>query len=69
MNQIESLIFLPLLLNAAALTSSQLDLGSHLRPIMLLAIDLVLATTLVAAAHFVIGLRVRCPSSSVPSSR
>ena len=69
MNQIESLIFLPLLLNAAALTSSQLDLGSHLRPIRLLAIDLVLATTLaVAAAHFVIGLRVRCPSS-VPSSR
>jgi len=52
------IIFLPPLLNAAAFTSSPLDLRVHLRPIVLLAIGLVLLTTLVVAAvvHFVVGL-------------
>src|SRR5918999_5403585 len=51
-------IFLPPLLNAAAFSSSPLDLRAHLRPIMLLAIGLVLATTcaVAALAHFLIGL-------------
>src|SRR5215204_7289269 len=52
------IIFLPPLLNAAAFTSSPLDLRAHLRPIVLLAIGLVLLTTLAVAAvvHFVVGL-------------
>ena len=52
------IIFLPPLLNAAAFTSSPLDLRLHLRPIVLLAIGLVLLTTLAVAAvvHFVVGL-------------
>jgi Na+/H+ antiporter len=52
------IIFLPPLLNAAAFTSSPLDLRVHLRPIVLLAIGLVLLTTLAVAAvvHFVVGL-------------
>ena len=52
------IIFLPPLLNAAAFTSSPLDLRVHLRPIVLLAIGLVLLTTLAVAAvvHFVGGL-------------
>src|SRR5215217_6168632 len=51
-------IFLPPLLNAAAFASSPLDLRAHLRPILLLAIGLVLATTFAVAAiaHLVIGL-------------
>src|SRR3712207_5786114 len=52
------LIFLPPLLNAAAVSSSPLDLRAHLRPIVLLAVGLVLATTCAVAlvAHAVIGL-------------
>jgi Na+/H+ antiporter len=52
------IIFLPPLLNAAAFSSSPLDLRAHLRPIMLLAIGLVLLTTVAVAAvaHFVVGL-------------
>ncbi|MDQ5827729.1 MAG: cation:proton antiporter, partial [Chloroflexota bacterium] len=52
------LIFLPPLLNAAAVSSSPLDLRTHLRPIVLLAVGLVLATTFAVAlvAHAVIGL-------------
>ena len=52
------IIFLPPLLNAAAFTSSPLDLRVHLRPIVLLAIGLVLLTALAVAAvvHFVVGL-------------
>jgi len=52
------IIFLPPLLNAAAFTSSPLDLRVHLRPIVLLAIGLVLLTTLAVAAvvHFVVEL-------------
>ena len=51
-------IFLPPLLNAAAFFSSPLDLRAHLRPIALLAIGLVLLTTVAVAAvaHFVVGL-------------
>src|SRR5919106_467290 len=51
-------IFLPPLLNAAAFFSSPLDLRAHLRPIVLLAIGLVLLTTLAVAAvaHYVVGL-------------
>jgi Na+/H+ antiporter len=51
-------IFLPPLLNAAAFFSSPLDLRAHLRPIILLAIGLVLLTTVAVAAvaHFVVGL-------------
>src|SRR3712207_2653016 len=52
------LIFLPPLLNSAAFSSSPLDLRAHLRPIVLLAVGLVLATTCAAAvvAHALIGL-------------
>src|ERR671910_2753973 len=52
------LIFLPPLLNSAAFSSSPLDLRAHLRPIALLAVGLVLLTTLAVAAvaHFVVGL-------------
>ena len=52
------IIFLPPLLNAAAFTSSPPDLRVHLRPIVLLAIGLVLLTTIAVAAvvHFVVGL-------------
>jgi Na+/H+ antiporter len=52
------LIFLPPLLNSAAFSSSPLDLRAHLRPIVLLAVGLVLATTCAVAvvAHAVIGL-------------
>src|SRR3712207_1173253 len=51
-------IFLPPLLNAAAFGASPLDLRAHLRPIALLAVGLVLATTgaVAAVAHFVVGL-------------
>ncbi|MFL6008980.1 MAG: cation:proton antiporter, partial [Rubrobacteraceae bacterium] len=51
-------VFLPPLLNAAAFSASPLDLRAHLRPIMLLAIGLVLLTTLAVATivHFVVGL-------------
>src|SRR5215210_1520612 len=49
------IVFLPPLLNAAAFFSSPLDLRAHLRPIVLLAIGLVLLTT-VAVAAFVFGL-------------
>src|SRR5918996_612647 len=57
MGQIESLILLPPLLNAAAFSSSPLDLRAHLRAITLLAVGLVFATTfaVAAVAHFVIG--------------
>jgi NhaP-type Na+/H+ or K+/H+ antiporter len=52
------IIFLPPLLSAAAFFSSPLELRSHLRPILLLAIGLVLCTTTAIAlvAHFLIGL-------------
>ena len=51
-------VFLPPLLNSAAFSSSPLDLRAHLRPIVLLAIGLVLVTTFAVAfvAHAVIGL-------------
>jgi Na+/H+ antiporter len=52
------LIFLPPLLSAAAFFSSPLELRAHLRPILLLAIGLVLLTTAAIAlvAHALIGL-------------
>src|SRR5919106_4040415 len=52
------IVFLPPLLNAAAFSTSPLDLRAHLRPIILLAIGLVLLTALAVAAvaHFVFGL-------------
>src|SRR5829696_10292650 len=52
------LVFLPPLLNSAAFSSSPLDLRAHLRPIALLAVGLVLLTTLAVAAvaHYVVGL-------------
>lgn len=52
------LVFLPPLLNSAAFFSSPRDLRAHLRPIVLLAVGLVVATTLAVAvvAHLVIGL-------------
>ena len=52
------LVFLPPLLNSAAFFSSPPDLRRHLRPILLLAIGLVLFTTAVIAliAHTLIGL-------------
>ena len=52
------LIFLPPLLNAAAYSSSPLDLRAHLRPILLLAVGLVLLTmvAVVAVAHFAASL-------------
>jgi Na+/H+ antiporter len=52
------LVFLPPLLNSAAFSSSPLDLRAHLRPIVLLAVGLVLVTTFAVAvlAHALIGL-------------
>src|SRR5829696_2037252 len=52
------LVFLPPLLNSAAFSSSPLDLRAHLRPIMLLAVGLVLATmgAVAVIAHLLIGL-------------
>jgi CPA1 family monovalent cation:H+ antiporter len=52
------IVFLPPLLNAAAFSTSPLDLRAHLRPITLLAFGLVLLTTVAVAAvaHFVVGL-------------
>ena len=52
------IVFLPPLLNAAAFSSSPLDLRAHLRPILLLAVGLVFATMFAVAAvtHFVVGL-------------
>src|SRR5918992_3097397 len=52
------LVFLPPLLNSAAFASSPLDLRAHFRPIALLAVGLVLATTCAVAvvAHALIGL-------------
>src|SRR5918994_4178395 len=51
-------VFLPPLLNAAAFSSSPLDLRAHLRAITLLAVGLVFVTTftVAAVAHFVVGL-------------
>jgi Na+/H+ antiporter len=50
--------FLPPLLNSAAFFSSPLDLRAQLRPIVLLAVGLVLATmgAVAVIAHFLIGL-------------
>src|ERR671910_1969416 len=50
--------FLPPLLNSAAFSSSPLDLRAQLRPIVLLAVGLVLATmgAVAVIAHFLIGL-------------
>jgi Na+/H+ antiporter len=52
------IIFLPPLLSAAAFFSSPLELRAHLRPILLLAIGLVLCTmaAIAVVAHFLIGL-------------
>jgi Na+/H+ antiporter len=52
------LIFLPPLLNFAAFFSSPLDLRAHLRPILLLAVGLVLVTTAVVAlvAHLLVDV-------------
>jgi NhaP-type Na+/H+ or K+/H+ antiporter len=52
------IVFLPPLLNAAAFSTSPLDLRAHLRPITLLAFGLVLLTTVAVAAvaHFIVGL-------------
>ena len=52
------LVFLPPLLNSAAFFSSPRDLRRHLRPIILLAVGLVLFTTVAIAliAHALIGL-------------
>lgn len=52
------LIFLPPLLYAAAFFSSLRDLRANVRPIALLSVGLVVATTLsvAAAAHFLAGL-------------
>src|SRR5919112_2773892 len=52
------IVFLPPLLNAAAFSTSPLDLRAHLRPITLLAFGLVLLTTVAVAGvvHFVVGL-------------
>ncbi len=51
-------VFLPPLLNSAAFSSSPLDLRAHLRAISLLAIGLVLLTTVAVAAvgHYLLGL-------------
>jgi Na+/H+ antiporter len=51
------LVFLPPLLHASAYSSSPLDLRAQLRPILLLALGLVLVTAAAIAcvAHFVIG--------------
>jgi monovalent cation/hydrogen antiporter len=50
--------FLPPLLNSAAFSSSPLDLRAQLRPIVMLAVGLVLATmgAVAVIAHFLIGL-------------
>lgn len=52
------LVFLPPLLHASAYSSSPLDLRAQLRPILLLAIGLVLitATAIALVGHFVVGL-------------
>lgn len=52
------LVFLPPLLHASAYSSSPLDLRAQLRPILLLALGLVLvtATAIAFVAHFVVGL-------------
>jgi Na+/H+ antiporter len=52
------LVFLPPLLNAAAFMSSPLDLRAHLRPIVLLAVGLVLLTmgAVALVVHTVVGL-------------
>ncbi len=52
------LVFLPPLLNSAAFFSSPLDLRNHIRAISLLAVGLVLATTVAVAAvaHYAVGL-------------
>ena len=52
------LVFLPPLLSSAAFSSSPLDLRNHLRAISLLAVGLVLATTVAVAAvaHYAVGL-------------
>ncbi|HVD43799.1 MAG TPA: Na+/H+ antiporter [Rubrobacter sp.] len=52
------LVFLPPLLNSAAFSSSPLDLRAQLRPIVLLAVGLVLATmgAVAVIAHALIGL-------------
>jgi NhaP-type Na+/H+ or K+/H+ antiporter len=52
------LVFLPPLLNAAAFLSSPLDLRAHLRPIVLLAVGLVLLTmgAVALVVHTVVGL-------------
>src|SRR5919107_5243702 len=52
------LVFLPPLLNSAAFSSSPLDLRAHLRPIVMLAVGLVLATmgAVAVIAHALIGL-------------
>lgn len=52
------LVFLPPLLHASAYSSSPLDLRAQLRPILFLALGLVLATAAAVAcvAHYVIGL-------------
>ena len=52
------LVFLPPLLHASAYSSSPLDLRVHLRPILLLAIGLVLLTAgaVAVVAHYVVGL-------------
>jgi Na+/H+ antiporter len=51
-------VFLPPLLNAAAFSSSPLDLRAQLRPIVMLAVGLVLATmgAVAVIAHALIGL-------------
>src|SRR5215217_5213358 len=51
-------VFLPPLLNSAAFSSSPLDLRAQLRPIVLLAVGLVLATmgAVAVTAHVLIGL-------------
>jgi NhaP-type Na+/H+ or K+/H+ antiporter len=51
-------VFLPPLLNSAAFSSSPLDLRAQLRPIVLLAVGLVLATmgAVAVIAHALIGL-------------
>jgi Na+/H+ antiporter len=52
------LVFLPPLLNSAAFSSSPLDLRAQLRPIVMLAVGLVLATmgAVAVIAHALIGL-------------
>jgi Na+/H+ antiporter len=59
-------VFLPPLLNAAAFSASPLDLRAHLRPIMLLAIGLVLLTTLAVATIVLAGGRRAGPPAAPP---